>query len=121
MWRHLTRPLGYEVALHEVEESERDTTSAVLDAVGPFPPVPLRILVHTPAVVVSEMQEYGGTTREDGERIESIWRGLFEELLALSPRSSLARRRLRGISSISSSPRGPPEQIEDVLGETVAS
>ncbi len=120
MWKHLTRPLGYEVALHEVEESERDTTAAALDAMGPFPPVPLRILVHTPAVIVSEMQEYGGTTREDGERVESIWRGLFEGLLVLSPRSSLVEAPDSGHFIHLQQPTWTAEQIEDELTDREA-
>jgi hypothetical protein len=108
-------PLGYEVALKEVEESERDTTPAALDALGPFPPMPLRVLVHTPDVIVSEMQTYGGTSRQDGERIESIWRGLFEELLALSPRSSLAQAPDSGRFIHLQQPTRTADQIKSVL------
>lgn len=118
MWKHLTRPLGYEIALQEVEESERDATPAALDAVGSFPPVPLRILVHTPTVVIAEMQKYGGTSREDGERIETIWRCLFEELLALSPRSSLAEAPDSGHFIHLQQPTWTADQIESVLSES---
>lgn len=119
MWKHLTRTLGYDVALQEVEASERDTTPAALEEAGPFPPVPLRILVHTPAVVVSEMQKYGGTSLEDGKRVESIWRGLFEDLLTLSPRSSLSEAPDSGHFIHLQQPAWTAEQIEGVLSQSV--
>src|SRR5690348_417017 len=48
MWRHMMRAQVYDTALKEYQELEFRTTPSDLEATGPFPRVPLTVLVHDP-------------------------------------------------------------------------
>src|SRR5262245_17216853 len=72
MWLHLTHPQAYETALAEYEELEFRTTPPDLDALGPFPPVPLDVLVHDPEVLIADLVKRAGLARADAERVEGL-------------------------------------------------
>jgi hypothetical protein len=83
MWRHLKRAQAYQAALAEYEELEFQTVSGDLDALGPFPEVPLRVLVHDPEVLTTDMSVR--LPREEAAQVEGIWGELLREQASLSP------------------------------------
>jgi len=85
MWRHLKRAQAYDAALAEYEELEYRTSSAAVEALGPFPQVPLAVLVHDPAVMIEFFIRYGGWPRTAGERVEALWGELLRDHGRLSP------------------------------------
>jgi len=85
MWRHLKRAGAYDAALAEYEELEYRTSSAAVDALGPFPRVPLAVLVHDPAVMIEFFMRYGRLPRTGGERVEALWGELVRDHRRLSP------------------------------------
>ncbi|HKA12036.1 MAG TPA: alpha/beta hydrolase [Candidatus Dormibacteraeota bacterium] len=85
MWRHLTRAQAYDAALAEYEELEYRTSTAALEALGPFPLVPLAVLVHDPAVMIEFFVRYGHLPRTAGERVETLWGELLRDHGRLSP------------------------------------
>ncbi len=89
MWRHLARDRAYETALAEYEELEYRTSPAGLDAIGPFPPVPLTVLVHDPDVMTELFMRLGRLARADAERVEGLWGELLRDHVNLSPLGQL--------------------------------
>ena len=85
MWRHLRRAQAYEVALAEYEELEHRTSPATLEALGPFPPAPVTVLVHDPEVMIEFFMRYGHLDRVDAERVEGLWGALLRDHVNLSP------------------------------------
>jgi hypothetical protein len=85
MWWHLTRLQAYETALQEYDELEFRTTPSDLDALGPFPAVPLVVLVHDPEAMIDYFVKRAGLTRADGERVEALWGTLLADHASLSP------------------------------------
>jgi len=85
MWHHLGRARAYETALAEYEELEYRTYPASLDAIGPFPPVPLTVLVHDPDVMIELFMRLGRLARVDAERVEGLWNELLRDHVTLSP------------------------------------
>src|SRR5215472_194620 len=85
MWTHLKRAESYDTAIAEYEELDLRTSQQELDALGPFPAVPLEVLVHDPAVVVAEMMRSGHLARPDAERAEALWGELLRDQAMLSP------------------------------------
>ena len=89
MWRHLTRPQAYETALAEYEELEFRTTPPDLEALGPFPPVPLVVLVHDASLLIDYFVKRAGLARADAERVEALWGTLLSDHASLSPLGTL--------------------------------
>jgi pimeloyl-ACP methyl ester carboxylesterase len=85
MWRHLERPEAYETALAEYEELEFRTTSADVESLGLFPPVPLQVLVHDPELMIDYFVKSARLTRPDAERVEGLWGQLLRAQASLSP------------------------------------
>jgi hypothetical protein len=83
MWRHLKRPEAYQAALAEYEELEFRTAPSDLEALGPFPSVPLRVLVHDPEVLTTDMS--ARLPRAEAAQVEAIWGELLREQASLSP------------------------------------
>lgn len=87
--RLLTRRSTYETALREYRLAREPRGLEGLDSPEGFPALPLRLLVHAPLAMVAELEEYGAAP-DAARRIEGLWRGLFERLLAYSPDSRLS-------------------------------
>jgi pimeloyl-ACP methyl ester carboxylesterase len=83
MWRHLKRPEGYRAALAEYEELEFRTAARDPEALGPFPAVPLRVLVHDPEVLTTDMS--ARLPRVEAAQVEATWGELLREQASLSP------------------------------------
>jgi pimeloyl-ACP methyl ester carboxylesterase len=83
MWRHLKRPEAYQAALAEYQELEFRTAPSDLETLGPFPSVPLRVLVHDPEVLTTDMS--ARLSRAEAAQVEAIWGELLREQASLSP------------------------------------
>ena len=83
IWRNLKRAQAYQAALAEYEELEFRTAARDLDALGPFPEVPLSVLVHDPEVLTTDMSTH--LPREEAAQVEAIWGELLREQASLSP------------------------------------
>jgi pimeloyl-ACP methyl ester carboxylesterase len=83
MWRHLTRAQGYQTALAEYDLLESRTTPAELEALGPFPAVPLVVLVHDPEVMIGQMSAH--LVRAEAEQVQALWGTLLSDQGSLSP------------------------------------
>jgi pimeloyl-ACP methyl ester carboxylesterase len=83
MWRHLKRAQAYQAALAEYEELEFRTVAGDLDDLGPFPEVPLRVLVHDPEVLTTDMS--ARLPREQAAQVEAMWGELLREQASLNP------------------------------------
>jgi hypothetical protein len=53
-----------------------------LEALGPFPVVPLVVLVHDPKVLIGQMSAH--LSPMDAERVESLWGRLLTDQASLS-------------------------------------
>ena len=87
MWRHLTHVQAYRAALAEYEELEFRTVPGDVEALGPFPRVPLAVLVHDPEVLIGQMSAH--LPRADAERVEALWGTLLRDHASLSPLATL--------------------------------
>ena len=85
MWRHLKRAGAHDAALAEYEELEYRTSPATLEALGPFPQVPLAVLVHDPSVMIEFIMRYGRLPQTAAERVETLWGELLRDHGRLSP------------------------------------
>jgi pimeloyl-ACP methyl ester carboxylesterase len=81
--RVLLRRSTYLASLEETRFYEDESVMAALRDSASFPPVPIRLLVHSPAAMIDYSCEFG-TPRPLAEKVEAIWRSLFERLLAFS-------------------------------------
>lgn len=78
------RPRYWDAVVDELVQTY-PSFDAVRDA-GPFPPVPVKVLYHTPAKSVDASMAYGIPEKE-AVAIETLWEALIREFLELSPRS----------------------------------
>ncbi|MCU0498707.1 MAG: alpha/beta hydrolase [Anaerolineae bacterium] len=85
MWAHFQRPALYQTALEEDRLAQGDQP----ERIGAFPPVPLRVICHTPQVIVDEIVKYAGLSEEDAWQVERLWRNLIADHLCLSGDSAL--------------------------------
>ena len=91
MWGHLGSARAYETALAEYEELEHRTSPSSLEALGPFPPVPLTVLAHDPDVMTELFMKSGRLARVDAERVEGLWGELLHDHVNLSPLAHFER------------------------------
>ena len=85
IWRQLRAPRVYQTALSEYEELEYRTAPRDLDALGPFPEVPVVVLVHDPEVMISQFVRLAHLPHEEADRVEALWGQLLRGAAALSP------------------------------------
>ncbi len=85
IWQHYALNTAHRAMLSECQQNESPANSSDVRAAGDFPPVPLKILYHSPRRMVREMTMLGGLQRDDAEEVESIWQQLVRAYLKLSP------------------------------------
>lgn len=85
MWRHMARAQSYDTALKEYEELEFRTTPRDLEVLGPFPRVPLTVLVHDPEVMIRFFVKSARLPLVDAQEVEELWGKLLRDSASLSP------------------------------------
>ena len=79
IWRHMKRTRTYQTALSEYSELEARTSHHDLVRLGPFPDVPVALLLHDPDVMIDQMVTWGRLPREDAQRAEALWGELLRD------------------------------------------
>jgi hypothetical protein len=87
IWQHLLNPSLAVTAVEEYRLMHAPENNAPLLSADGFPPVPLKVIYHTPQVVVDEIVKYGGLSNDQAWQVEKLWESLIREYLTLSPRS----------------------------------
>ena len=87
IWQHLLNPHLAATALEEYRQMHVPENNAPLLTTEGFPPIPLKVIYHTPQVIVDEIVKYGGLSVEQAWQAENVWESLIREYLTLSPRS----------------------------------
>jgi pimeloyl-ACP methyl ester carboxylesterase len=87
IWQHLLNPHLAATALEEYRQMHVPENNAALLTAASFPPIPLKVIYHTPQIIVDEIVKYGGLSIEQAWQAENAWESLIREYLVLSPRS----------------------------------
>ncbi len=87
IWQHLALPKAYRAIVSEYEQNRTPANSSDIRSAGTFPPVPLKVIYHSPRRMVREMMRHKGLQRDDAEEVEQIWQQLVRAYLRLTPRS----------------------------------
>ena len=87
IWQGLLNPHLAKTALEEYRQMHVPENNAPLLTNEGFPPIPLKVIYHTPQIIVDEIVKYGGLSIEQAWQAEDVWKSLIQEYLALSPRS----------------------------------
>jgi len=86
IWRHHLRTELYSTSLAEYEAAHQPANSKQLME-HEFPNVPVTVLYHSAAIIIEEIVKYGGLSREDAQRVESLWENLTRSYLGLAANS----------------------------------
>lgn len=87
LWQHLQKRETLETVISEYQEVHREGYNAELERSGSFPAAPVKVLYHTPQVIVDEIIKYGGLSSEEAWQVENLWRELVYRYTRLSPDS----------------------------------
>ncbi len=87
IWQHLLNRHLATTALDEYHQMHLPQNNAPLLSPIGFPPIPLKVIYHTPQVIIDETMKYGGLSSEQAWQMEKLWESLIREYLTLSPRS----------------------------------
>jgi pimeloyl-ACP methyl ester carboxylesterase len=87
IWQHLLNPNLAATALEEYRQMHVAQNNAPLLSNQGFPSVPLKVIHHTPQIIVDEVIKYGGLSSDQAWQVERLWESLIREYLTLSPRS----------------------------------
>ena len=87
IWQHMLNPSLGKTALEEYRQMHVPEKNASLLSADGFPPIPIKVIYHTPQIIVDEIVKYGGLTNEQAWQAERVWESLIRDYLALSPRS----------------------------------
>jgi pimeloyl-ACP methyl ester carboxylesterase len=87
VWQHLLVPSLPETYLDENAQAHLDENNRNLLTPDGFPSVPVRVLYHTPRVIVDEIVQYGGLSPEKAQMVENLWETLIREYLSLGSES----------------------------------
>ena len=87
IWQHLLNPHLAATALEEYRQMHVPENNAPLVNDSGFPPVPLKVIYHTPQVIVDEIVKYGGLSTDQAWQVDNLWESLIRDYLPLSPSS----------------------------------
>jgi pimeloyl-ACP methyl ester carboxylesterase len=87
IWQHLLNPQLAAAALEEYRQMHVPQNNAPLLSPTGFPSIPLKVIYHTPQIIVDEIVKYGGLPSEQAWQAERVWESLIRDYLALSPSS----------------------------------
>ncbi|CAG0937076.1 4,5:9,10-diseco-3-hydroxy-5,9, 17-trioxoandrosta-1(10),2-diene-4-oate hydrolase [Thermoflexales bacterium] len=87
IWQHLLNPTLAPTALEEYRQMHLPQNNLPLLTATGFPPIPLKVIYHTPQIIVDEIVKYGGLSNDQAWQVENLWEKLLREYLTLSPDS----------------------------------
>jgi pimeloyl-ACP methyl ester carboxylesterase len=87
IWQHLLNPTLAVTALEEYRQMHvPENNASLLPPIG-FPPIPLKVIYHTPQIIVDEIVKYGGLSSEQAWQAECVWESMIRDYMSLSPHS----------------------------------
>jgi pimeloyl-ACP methyl ester carboxylesterase len=88
IWQHLLNPQLGQTALEEYRQMHApENNASLLSPIG-FPPIPLKVIYHTPQIIVDEIVKYGGLSIDQAWQAEKVWESLIRDYMVLSPHSA---------------------------------
>lgn len=75
---HLTQLKTYKTSLREYRFFEKQQELYPDLHEHPFPPIPVRVLMHNPKIVIDEIGSFGGLSVEDCTKIDALWREIMD-------------------------------------------
>ncbi|MCK5212735.1 MAG: alpha/beta hydrolase [Dehalococcoidia bacterium] len=85
MWQHYTLRKAQRAMLDECIQNDTPANSSEVRAAGTFPSVPIKIIFHSPQLMVHHMVTAYGLQRDDADDVEGLWEQLVRAYLKLSP------------------------------------
>ncbi len=85
IWQHCALPKARSAMLDEYAQNETPANSSEIRSAGAFPPVPVKVIYHSPRRMVRDMVQHGNLQRDDADEVEMIWEQLVRGYLRLSP------------------------------------
>ena len=92
----LTKANLYETSMEEYKLSHDENIIASLKEKNEFPDIPLVLITHSSEFCIKETMEFGGTTRQEAEKIEDIWQQIMKEYLNFSRESKYIQAKNSG-------------------------
>lgn len=87
----VSRPQTYLTALEEYEEAhDPDHLSGYLDRTT-FPEIPVVLITHNSEIACWEIQEFGGASKVQAEKIETLWQKLMQSYLTCASNGKLVQ------------------------------
>ncbi|MDD7389190.1 MAG: alpha/beta hydrolase [Lachnospiraceae bacterium] len=87
----VSKPQTYRTALEEYEEAhDLDQLSGYLDR-ETFPQIPVVLITHNSEIACWEIQEFGGATKVQAEKIETLWQKLMQSYLTCASNGTLVQ------------------------------
>lgn len=77
----------YKTVMEEYKLSHLEDNIKNLQKKNSFPDIPIVLITHTSNFSINEIIEFGRTTKEEAEKIETIWQNLMKEYLSFSKTS----------------------------------
>ena len=85
VWQHYTLRKAQRAMLDECVQNDTPANSSEVRAAGTFPPVPIKIVFHSPQLMVQHLITEHGLQRDDADDVEGLWEQLVRAYLKLSP------------------------------------
>lgn len=80
----LSKAKHYKTALEEYRLSHVDDQIRELKEKSGFPDIPITLLTHSSSVLIEEIINFGGATKEVADKVEQIWQEIMKEYLSFS-------------------------------------
>ena len=85
IWQHYALPKARSAMMDEYAQNATSANTSDIRSAGTFPPVPVKIIYHSPRRMVRELSTQGRLQRDDADEVEMIWEQLVRGYLRLSP------------------------------------
>lgn len=92
----LTKVEYHDAALEEYRLAHESQVIETLREKADFPDIPLTLITHGSMFEVSEIMEFGQTTKGFAWKVENLWQSLMQEYLTFSSQSRLLRSEQSG-------------------------
>ncbi len=92
----MTKKSYYATTLEEYRFAHDDAHLAELRSAEGFPNIPIGLMTHGTDVMIEEIIQYGGASRETAIKIDSLWQELMKKYLEYSKRSFHVQSNISG-------------------------
>lgn len=92
----LAKTNHYKTALEEYRLSHVDDQISELKGERGFPDIPITLLTHSSSVLIEEIVNFGGATKEVADKVEQIWQEIMKEYLSFSNKTKWIQSKKSG-------------------------